>query len=274
MVCGRFRVMDAHCHIFPDKIAEKAAAATNRFYGMEGQPACSGTVAQLLAESEAAGIDRLVVHSVATKPEQVSAINAFIAAQAAAYPGRLLGLGTMHADFPEPEAEIGRFHALGLHGLKMHPDIQQTAIDDPRCLPIYRLCAREGLPVLLHTGDARYDLSNPDRLIPVLKAFPDLKVIGAHFGGYSIWEQAAEQLAGFPNLWVDCSSSLPFLTPQKAVDLIRRYGADRVLFGSDYPMWSPHRELARFLQLDLTDAEKRLILWDNAARLYGLPVEV
>ena len=71
--------------------------------------------------------------------------------------------------------------------MKLHPDIQGFRLDDPRCFALAEQC--EGvLPLLLHTGDSRYDFSNPNRLIPLLRRFPRLTVIGAHFGGYTIWQ--------------------------------------------------------------------------------------
>ena len=57
---------------------------------------------------------------------------------------------------------------------------------------------------------------------------------------------------------------------KKALRIIRTYGTDRVLFGSDYPMWSPKKELENFFALGLTEEENRAILWDNAARLLNL----
>ena len=134
------------------------------------------------------------------------------------------------------------------------------------------LCEEHGLPILMHTGDYRYQFSNPDRLIPVLKAFPRLNVIGAHFGGWSVWDDASRLLADFPNLFVDCSSTFPFANNDLALGerLIARYGAERVMFGSDFPMWSPEVELNTFMQLRLTDEERRLILSENAKKIYHI----
>ena len=157
--------------------------------------------------------------------------------------------------------------SLGLKGVKIHPDIQKVQLDDPRMHKMYELC--EGrLPMLIHTGDCRYDNSNPNRLIPILEKYPNLTVIGAHFGGWSIWEEATEKLYGFKNFLVDCSSSLYAITPEKAKELILAYGTDRVLFGTDYPLWSPEVELERFMQIDLTDEQREEIFYSNTARLF------
>ena len=113
-----------------------------------------------------------------------------------------------------------------------------------------------------------------NRLIPLLRRFPRLPVIGAHIGGYTIWQEAARQLAGrFENLWVDCSSSFFAMDVAAGRALIDAYGADRVLFGTDYPMWVPQHELARLRGMHLAPETERKILYDNAAALFGLEGE-
>ena len=156
-----FSVYDAHCHIYPEKIAARAVGGTDTFYGEHS--ACLGTVPDLIAQGTAAGIDHFIVQSVATTPRQVKSINEFIAAEVANNPGRLTGLGTLHPESEDIAGDIEHLISLGLHGVKLHPDIQKFKIDDYRCLKIYELC--EGrLPILMHTGDYRYDFSNPNRL--------------------------------------------------------------------------------------------------------------
>ncbi len=260
----KYPVIDCHCHIYPDAIAPRAVAGVSSFYGIN--MGLDGTVATLVSEHESAGIIRALVHSVATTPHQVSSINHFIANAVAQSCGRFIGFGTLHPDSDDIARDIDELVSLGLHGVKLHPDIQGFKIDDYRCLKIYELC--EGrLPILFHLGDNRYDFSNPNRIKPILDIFTGLTVIGAHFGGWSIWERASEELCGCKNLFVDCSSSLYALSREQAVGIIRRYGAQRVLFGSDYPMWSPKEELERFLSLELEDGENKMILYENARGL-------
>jgi predicted TIM-barrel fold metal-dependent hydrolase len=85
-----------------------------------------------------------------------------------------------------------------------------------------------------------------------------------------MWEEATEKLAGTPNLYVDLCSSLYALSPEAAVELIHAYGADKVLWGTDYPMWESISEMEYFNRLDLTDKERSLILYENAAKLLNL----
>jgi predicted TIM-barrel fold metal-dependent hydrolase len=165
------------------------------------------------------------------------------------------------------EAEIARMEALGLKGVKLHPDMQQFYIDDPKMYPIYELLAGR-LPVLFHTGDYRYPYSHPERLARVLDDFPALTAIAAHFGGWSIPEIALDCLRG-RRCFFDVSSSLMFLGNRRGEELIRLYDPERMLFGSDFPMWDPAEELERFYTLRLSEEERKMILWENALRVLG-----
>jgi predicted TIM-barrel fold metal-dependent hydrolase len=73
----------------------------------------------------------------------------------------------------------------------------------------------------------------------------------------------------FSKPYLDISSSLPFLGNSRAEELIRIYGAERILFGSDYPMWNPLSCLDDFMKLRLTNREQELILHKNALRIVG-----
>ncbi len=276
-----FEIIDSHCHIYPEKIAEKAVGGTDHFYG--SCSVCRGTVEDVLLRGTEVGYDRFVVQSVATTPKQVGAINRFIGEAMAENKGRLTGLGALHPESADMVADVRQIVEFGLHGVKLHPDFQQFRIDDISCRKMYELCEQEELPILMHMGDKRYDYSHPDRLVPVLKAFPGLRIVGAHMGGWSVWEDACQTLMGFENLYVDTSSSLlcagrekgptggiAYLTEEQARNMIHSYGVDRVLYGTDYPMWSPKSELDAFFALGLSREENRKILSENARKLWGI----
>ena len=265
------RIIDAHCHIYPDKIAEKAAEATCEFYEGLGST-LDGRVSTLSSEAEKAGIEHCIVQSVATTPKQVSSINKFIASTVAQSGGNLTGLGTLHPDSENLSDDVNEIIGLGLRGVKLHPDIQKFKIDDYRCLKIYELCEKNNLPILMHTGDCRYDYSNPNRLMPILEIYDKLIIIGAHFGGWSVWKEASQLLHGFKNLYVDTSSALYALKPHEAEELINLYGEDRVLFGTDYPMWAPQDEMERFNKLKLSDKQKEKILFRNSCELFNINI--
>lgn len=258
-------IVDLHCHVFPDKIADKAVAAIGYFY--ELPMAGKGTLEDMLLSGKEAGIKYFLVSSTATTPSQVTVINDFIYSLSAP-DSQLIRFGTIHPGIENPEKEIKRVISMGLQGIKLHPDFQRLNIDDPSMFPIYKML--EGnLPVLFHIGDAQKDYSNPVRLAKILEMFPGLTAIAAHLGGYMQWGQTGSVLIG-KNVYIDTSSSLKFLDPEQVVKIIRAHGTDKVLFGSDYPMWSQDEELQRFLSLGLSGEENKRILSSNAMELFGL----
>ena len=104
----------------------------------------------------------------------------------------------------------------------------------------------------------------------MLEIYTDLIVVGAHFGGWSIWEEASKKLCDLKNLYVDCSSSFAWLGNDEVKRIIARYGTDRVLFGTDYPLGSPAEELERFLSLGYSDDENRRMLSENAESVFRI----
>jgi predicted TIM-barrel fold metal-dependent hydrolase len=258
-------IIDFHAHIYPEKIAAKVLANMWEFYKIPMQ--MDGTVNALLENGYEGGIDRFVVFSPAAAPDQVQRINDFIAAVCGEHPA-LTGFGTLHPDMENPQEEIERLAGLGLTGVKFHPDMQRFNIDDEGMMDVY--AALEGrLPVIFHTGDYRYSYSHPQRLARVLDNFPDLTVVAAHFGGWSLFDIAMDHLKN-RRCYFDISSSLPFLGLRRARELIRIYGAGRFLFGSDYPMWNPAVCLQDFYKLNLNDEENELILYKNALAILNL----
>lgn len=256
-------IIDSHAHIFPKKIAAKAADSIGQFYDIPMDN--DGTLNQLLEKGTAAGIDRFLVHSVATTPKQVDSINHYIADKMAQHGDKLIGFAALHPESDSIESDVETAISLGLHGVKLHPDFQKFNVDSNEAYKLFE-CIEGRLPVLIHIGDYRTQYSKPKRLARVLDDFPKLDVIAAHFGGWSEWDQGEKYLAG-KRLWVDTSSSLFAITPERAKELICAYGVDNVLFGTDYPMWDPKEELERFNKIDLTDEEREKIFHINLENL-------
>ena len=259
------RIADAHCHIYPEKIASKAVENIGHFYHV--QMTGEGTVENLLALQREAGISASIVHSVALKASNVQSINSFVAENASEHPG-FIGFATMHQEFEDMEAEVERCIALGLKGFKLHPDSQGVNADDPRLMRLYEII--EGrLPVMLHCGDYRWDNSHPSRIKKILQAFPKLVMNAAHFGGWSIYDLAVEYLEE-ENCYMDLSSASVYMGPRRTTELIHIYGIERILFASDYPMWDPTVEINRFMLNDLTSKEREQILWHNPQAYLGI----
>ena len=260
-----FEIIDAHCHIYPEKIADRAVHGTDTFYGIVSKR--KGTAKDLIDEKHVSNVDIFVVQSVATTPHQVKSINEFVAKEVELYGDFLIGLGTLHQNSEDMEGDVLHLLELGLKGVKLHPDIQNFKIDEERYFPIYELCQKHNLPILMHTGDYRYDNSNPNRVIPILETFKDLKLIGAHFGGWSIYDEASQKLCKYENYFVDCSSAFYTLEKSDAKKIINRYGTDKVLFGTDYPMWDAVDELEYFFSLGYGEQDNKKMLSENVKRV-------
>ncbi len=261
------KIIDIHTHIYPDKIARKATESVRDFYQLEGNKSMDGTIEMLLQRGAEAGISQFVVLPVSNAPNRVRSINSFILEQTQLHQ-EFIGFGTLHAEMGNLMEEVDWITANGLRGIKMHPDTQRFAIDDARLFPVYE--ALQGkLPVLLHMGDPRYDFSHPVRLRKVLNLFPRLQVIAAHFGGYSMFHTARELLWDTDCVF-DVSSALMFMEKGEPERYINSYGAERMAYGTDYPLWDPVTEVKRFQQLDLTDDQFEQIAHKTAQRILGL----
>ena len=259
------KIIDIHSHVYPEHIAMKAADNVRGFYQIPG--GMNGTAEMLFERGREAGVSQYVVLPVAVKPDRVRSINDFILSQLKKH-DCLVGFGTIHADMNYMEAEVERVLAAGLKGIKLHPDCQRFDIDDPRLFALYDM-AEGRFPVVLHMGDKRYDHSHPARLRRILKEFPRLQTLAAHFGGYSMYETACENLRDTSCI-MDISSSLAFMAPGEAERYINLYGAERMAFGTDYPVWDPVLEVKRFLDLDLTWQQKEQIAHKTAESFLNL----
>lgn len=260
------RIIDAHAHIFPAKIAEKASVSIGEFYDLPMNSDAS--VDTLLRQEKACGVEHMLVCSSAISPKQVESINNFIADEVKEHP-ELIGFAALHRDFENYKEEIARAKQLGLKGIKFHSDMQKFDIDDPMLYPIYEEIGKQGLPVLLHMGDDRYDYSAPARMVKVAMDFPEVTFIGAHFGGYLRWHESINN-PKLENVYYDTSSALAFMKAGDPEKFIDKFGPDRFFFGTDFPMWDTKGELERFMSLKLDDEVKQMILHDNFARVFGI----
>lgn len=257
-------IIDAHTHIWPDKIAAKALAGTLPDLEVFGD----GTKSGLLATMERAGIDRAITLGVANVPAQIEPSNRFAGSLG---DDRLIGFGSVHAD-ADPQETLDSIARHGLKGVKVHPIFQGYAIDDPGILPVFDAFQETGTVVIMHVGaGSTPDVtarSTPDKLIGLVERFPRLKLVACHFGGYRLLDEAEELIAGL-DVHLDTSwpPSLALLDPERVRRFVERHGPDKIVFASDWPMSDPAAEIAAVEALGLPDDHTEMILGGNIARL-------
>lgn len=259
-------LIDFHTHIFPEKIASRAIQNLSLRAG-GAVPYYDGTKEGLLACMREKNIDKSVVLSIATNPGQMRSVNDFAASVNG---GSLISFGSVHPDAPDALDELQRICDLGMKGIKLHPDYQEFYGDDPKMWPIYEKAAKLGLIVVFHTG---VDIGlyppvymTPRRLANALAPLEGAVVVAAHFGGYMMWEEAIECIAG-RDIYLDTAYSAGSIPPGIVRQIVKEHGTGRILFGSDLP-WSDPVEEARLLKtLDLSKEELEDIFCRNAQRI-------
>ena len=281
-------IIDIHTHTFPDKIA--AATLDKLKHLSHTIPFTDGTAAGLAASMARVGVDRSVVMPVATSPRQVPHGNDASARmnELGAETG-VLSFGCMHPDFDGWREELARVRDLDLKGIKLHPQYQDTDFDDPRYLRILDRCGELGLVVLTHAGldigMPGKDNCAPEMVARALDQVGPVKLVLAHMGGWRQWDRVEALLPG-RGVYLDTSFSLgeivplddghyrpgdlPLLDEAAFLRMVRKFGADRVLFGTDSPWDDQGAALARLRALPLESAELDAILGGNAQELLGI----
>ena len=275
-------ITDFHTHTFPDAIAQRAIA------GMQANSHAaafnSGTQEGLLASMDAAGIGRSVVLPVATNPLKISSMNDKLLSQEKSQ--RVVNFGAMHPQAENWKQELNRLAAAGVPGIKLHPQYQDTDITDIRYLRILDHAAGLGLLTVTHAGDEiAYPgvvRCSPEMVRSVCDQLGNIPLVLAHMGGWKNWERVADQLCD-TGCYLDTAISLgqivplpdghyaprdlPLLSPEEFVSLVRAFGSQRILFGTDSPWADQKAEAEAIAALPLEQDEIQNILYCNAARL-------
>ena len=263
-------LIDFHVHCFNPKIAERAISALQARCFIE--PFTRGLISQTVKKFDEWGVDLGVLLPIATKPTQQRVLNDWCAEQNG---GRFISFGSVHPDAEDLTEELDRIVRLGLKGIKLHPDYQDFMVDEERLDGFYEEIEKRGLPVVFHSGFDVYSPElihcTPERALKMVKRHPHMKAVFAHLGGNDRWEEVYEVLAGSGGeVYFDTA-----FTSRKCPDglmekIIKKHGADRILFASDCPWDDPSVIRNKIDGLDLSGSEKEKIFSGNAKRLLGL----
>ena len=261
-------MIDFHTHIFPDAIAPRTIPFLEKRSGITA--ATDGTFNGLLHSMEQSDMDLSVIMPVVTKPSQFDSVNAFAKKVNEAFPDKLISFGGIHPDCEDYKEKLRTIKALGLPGIKIHPDYQEVFIDDIRFMRIIDYANELGLAILTHAG---IDIGlpspvhcPPDRLRTVIDKIHPERMIAAHLGGWKQWEMVSDYLAG-ENVYFDTACCFDYISKEMFFKLWQKHDHEKFLFATDSP-WGNGKQCARQIrELGLTEEELENLFANNAKKL-------
>jgi predicted TIM-barrel fold metal-dependent hydrolase len=282
-------IIDFHSHVFPPQIKKNRSKYIDSdpcFAILYSNPKAKlATADELIASMDKDGVDiSVIVNYGWTTHELCVEINDYILESVARYPQRLIGFCAVQPQSCEAAiAEIERCVEGGIRGVgEMRPDLQLFDLMDKEVMePFVEVMRKHKLILLTHSSEPVGHIYpgkgsvTPDILYPLITSFPDLTIVCAHWGGglpfYALMPEVKQAMG---NVFFDTAASPYLYSPQIYNQVIQLVGADKILFGSDYPLIAQGRYLKEINSLDLPEADKTLILSGNAQRLLGINCEV
>lgn len=258
-------IIDFHTHAFPDALARRAVASLEESGNISAYG--DGTIKGLLASMDAAGIERSVLCSIATRPAQFDDILAW---SAAVRSERIIPLPSVHPRDEKLLTRIREVHGQGFAGIKMHSFYQDYLLDDPALFPLYEELSELGLLLVIHAGFdiafPRQRKADPARIDAVIRRWPKLKLIATHVGGWDDWDEVERLLVGRP-VYLELSFGTDFLPQERLKRLLLAHPQEYLLFGSDSPWTDQKKSLEGLRSLSLPQELFDRITSGNARHL-------
>lgn len=281
-------MIDFHTHTFPDAISEKVLAKLSRL--SHTKYFTNGSVSGLLASMKAASVHYSVNLPVMTSADQVEKVNsALISERENLYRQGIVTFGGMHPDYENYKNELIRLRQNKIPGIKIHPAYQNTDIDDIKMMRIIDFASEQGLIILTHAGidigiyDHNY--TSVAQILKIIDKIHPQKFVLAHMGNWGCWDDVERDLAGAP-VWFDTAFAIGAITPDEAksgtpylsnnlneedfIRIIRKHGADKILFATDSPWESQSDYIERIEKMPLSAEEKDMIFAENAKKLLAI----
>jgi len=266
-------IIDFHTHVFPEEIARRTL---EKLAGLiEEKPYTDGTLEGIKRSMQNDGVDISVVLPIVTRPKQFQTINEY----ASNINGKdgIISFGGIHPRSEKMREEIDVIKNLGLKGIKLHPDFQETFIDEPCYIDLISYALEKDLIVSMHAGIDE-GLPHPVHCPPekvdtmlrsVQKNVDTSKIILAHTGGFHLWNEVEQILVG-RDVYFDISFSREYIPKEQMERIIKNHGPSRILFGSDSP-WDGQREGIDYVRsLAIAKIEQEMILGENGRKLLDI----
>lgn len=278
-------VVDAHTHVFPPYVCggrEEYLPRDAWFEHLYASPKAALVPAEdLVASMDQAGIDRSIACGFPWRdPGLCREHNDYLAESARRFPGRLSWLGTVSPAHRGAAAEAARCFELGAVGIgELNADAQGFDFREPEALAdLVEVCRAFDRPILFHVSEPvghaypGKGTATPEKFVEFLAAYPDVRVVAAHWGGGLPFYELMPEVASLAHQVVyDTAASTylyRFTVFRAVIDIV---GPERVLLASDYPVLRQDRFLKRVRGAGLHDEEVTAVLGGNAVRVYRLP---
>jgi predicted TIM-barrel fold metal-dependent hydrolase len=279
-------IIDCHTHIFPDEVRRNRGKYSQKDPAFaeiyKDEKAKMVGVEELIRSMDEGGIDKAVVCGFPWSDSALcSAGNDYTLEGMHRFPERIIGFGCIqpnHGD--EAVEETKRCISLGMKGIGelasyYPPATSLCDIDSLR--PICEILEEADLPLMLHSNEM-VGHSYPGKcntpltsIYDFILAFPRVRILLAHWGGgFFFYELMPEVAKAAEKTWYDTAAS-PFLYRRKIYSVaLTIVGADKILFGSDYPLVPPRRYIEEMEDSGLREEERRKILGQNIKNLLKL----
>ena len=275
-------IIDFHTHIFPPWLREKRDEYVKSdpcFSLLYSQPkARMATAEELLASMDEAGVDLSVVLNAGWVSHELCVkTNDYILDSVSRYPTRLVGFCAIQPRAGDAAiAEIERCAKAGAKGIgELRSDVQGFDLTDKKTMkPLVDAVLKHNLIFLTHSSEpVGHEYSGkgsitPDILCSFIAAFPNLKLVCAHWGGglpfYALMPEVARALA---NVFFDTAATVFLYKPEIFEQMSRIIGSDKILFGTDYPLIHQDRVIAQVQSARLPEEDKARIMGANARKL-------
>jgi len=279
-------IIDSHVHIFPEKIKQDRSSYFKNEHEFK-----------LLYDSENAKISNIddVIESMNRYQVDISVIcgfpwhtseyikqnNDIVIEAVLKYPDRIKGLACFNTAWDGAAKEIQRCIDAGLSGVGelafYFSGIDKKALQTLK--PVMEVLKDNGnLPCMIHTNEPvghKYSGKTPVTIAQIYnlaKTFPDNKIILAHWGGgiflYNIMKKETKLV--LKNIWYDTAAS-PYLYDSQIYDIAAAAQiADKILFGTDFPLLNPDKYYKDLDNSNISSAQKKDILGNNAAIIFKI----
>lgn len=279
------KIIDAHLHLWPDGAANESANHGNStMHAHHGPPPdLTATIESYLDLMQAHGVS----HAAIVQPSFLGFDHSYISKALRDHPGRFVGIGLIDPVAPEV---AGRLESLigedGLSGVRLRPYMFRAyGLADRRCLPLWEKACELRVPLCIYM-----EWTQAAGLERMLAQFPDVPVVIDHCGlpdlsaeKKEISTRAILRLAEYTNTFIKVSgqysfskSEYPYANTRDLMsELLKAFGADRMMWGTNFPLILQHEGYGGALDLIrnhydfLTDEDREWILGGTAARVWN-----